>query len=97
MSTPSQFRPAPPPALDSERWARDFQEVKTLGAAKGSTRSTAQTESAQYWQTTHPTIYHALVRSIADAPGRDTLRNARLFASFTQAIDDAMISVVGVD
>ena len=32
-------RPPPPPALTSERWARDFDEIKRLGARTGSSRS----------------------------------------------------------
>ncbi|MGH6754689.1 MAG: hypothetical protein ACREDP_21245, partial [Bradyrhizobium sp.] len=31
MTSASQFRPGPPPALTSAVWARDFNEVKTLG------------------------------------------------------------------
>lgn len=93
MSSPSQFRPAPPPALDSERWARDYNEIKQLGGAKSTQRTAEQTETARFWETTHPSIYHAMVRGVAMQPGRHVLRNARLFAAFTQAIDDAMIAV----
>ena len=32
MASASQFRPGPPPALAGERWARDFNEVRELGA-----------------------------------------------------------------
>src|SRR5205814_2180194 len=38
MSSSSQFRPPGPPSLDSERYAADYEEVKELGAAVGSTR-----------------------------------------------------------
>jgi hypothetical protein len=31
MTSSSQFRPGPPPALKSALWARDFNEVKALG------------------------------------------------------------------
>ncbi len=93
MSAPTQFRPAPPPALASERWARDYQEVAAFGGPRSSARSAEQTEVARFWQTTHPAIYHAALRGVAEQPGRDVLRNARLFAAFTQAIDDAMIAV----
>ena len=31
MDRPDQFRPGPPPALTSDTWTRDFNEVKTLG------------------------------------------------------------------
>jgi hypothetical protein len=93
MSGPAQFRPAPPPALDSERWARDYNEVKAFGAARSTQRSAEQTDIAHFWEATQPAIYHGVVRGIAEQPGRDLMRNARLFAAFTQAIDDAMIAV----
>jgi len=43
MITSSQFRPPGPPSLDSERYAADYNEVKELGAAVGSTRTEDQT------------------------------------------------------
>lgn len=89
----SEFRPAPPPALDSAQWARDFQEVKSLGARQGSARTPEQTEIARFWEYSLPPIYQGIVRSVALAPGRDAVRNARLFAAASQAMDDALIAV----
>jgi hypothetical protein len=37
MTGPSQFRPGPPPALSSEAWAKDYNEIKEVGG-KNSTR-----------------------------------------------------------
>ena len=92
MASPSELRPAAPPALASERWARDYAEVKALGGAASTRRSIEQTAVARFWETTHPVIYHALLRGYADRPGRDLIRNTRLFAAYAQAIDDAMIA-----
>ena len=39
MRSPAEFRPAPPPVLTSEVWARDFAEVKRLGAKDSQERS----------------------------------------------------------
>ncbi len=93
LASPSQFRPGPPPALDSERWARDYNEVKSLGAKEGSTRTADQTEIARFWEASLPSIYYGIVRSVADQPGRDVAQNARLYAVVTQAMDDAVIAV----
>ena len=93
MTSPSQFRPGPPPALTSETWVRDFNEVKPLGARNGSTRTEEQTAIAHFWEVTLPPVYHGVVRSVANQPGRDIVRNARLFATVTQAADDATIAV----
>jgi len=48
MSSSSQFRPLGPPSLDSERYAADYEEVKELGAAVGSTRTEEQSEIALF-------------------------------------------------
>lgn len=93
MTSASQFRPAPPPALDTALWARDYNEVKTLGARNGSTRTAEQTDIARFWEATLPSIYYGVVRSVAERPGRDALRNARLYAAIAQGMDDAVIAV----
>lgn len=93
LTSADQFRPGPPPALGSATWARDFNEVKAFGGALASRRSPEQTAMARFWEGTAPTISHAVVRSVAAQPGRDTLRNARLLATAAQAIDDALIAV----
>ncbi|MER0217358.1 MAG: PA-phosphatase [Nitrosomonas sp.] len=93
MTQPSQFRPGPPPGLESELWARDFNEVKALGSKNSQQRSAEQTEIARFWEEVMPPIYHGIVRSVANMPGREITQNARLFAAVTQASDDALIAV----
>jgi hypothetical protein len=93
MTKPSQFRPPPPPRLNSELWARDYNEVKTLGGKDSTRRTPAQTEIARFWEATGPAIYHGVVRSLANLPGREITQNARLFAAVSQAADDALIAV----
>ncbi len=93
MASAAQFRPGPPPALTSAQWARDYNEVKALGSKSSTQRSMEQTEIARFWEYSLPSIYHGVVRSVAQLPDRDVARNARLFAAVAQAMDDAMISV----
>lgn len=94
MAGAAQFRPGPPPSLGSEQWARDYNEVKSLGERSGGRRSAEQTEAARFWTYSMPAIYHGVVRSAAEQPGRDPARNARLFAAVAQAMDDAIIGVI---
>ena len=93
MTSASQFRPGPPPALTSVQWARDFEEVKSLGGKASAKRSAEQTEAARFWEYSLPAVYHGVLRSVALQPGRDLLRNARLFAVAAQAMDDGLIAV----
>lgn len=93
MANAAQFRPGPPPTLASETWARDYDEIKAMGAKNSTRRSTEQTAVARFWEATLPPIYYGVVRSVADMPGRDVTRNARLYATVAQAMDDALIAV----
>jgi hypothetical protein len=93
LTTPDQFRPAPPPELKSDLWTRDYNEIKTVGSRINSTRTPEQTGIARFWEATAPTVYYPVVRSVANVPGRDVMQNARLFAVIAQAMDDALIAV----
>ncbi len=79
-------RPPPPPALDSERWARDFDEVRRLGGRTSTERTAQQSLMARYRIT--PNMMPTL-RYTADAPGRRMVDNARLFALLAMVGDDA--------
>lgn len=93
LASAAQVRPAAPPSLASDAWARDFNEVKDFGGRNSTRRSAEQTEAARFWDYSLPAIYHGVVRSVAQAPNRDLAANARLFATVAQAMDDAMIAV----
>lgn len=87
-----EVRPGPPPELTSERYARDFNEVKRLGARDSKDRTKVETLMARYRIT--PSEFPAL-RTIADQAGRRMVDNARMFALFGMMQDD--LSIVLVD
>ena len=93
MPTPDHFRPAGPPALTSAAYTSDFNEVKTVGRATGSSRSAEQTVIAFFW--TDNTISHWNRIAVSTAfEQRTTLsENARLFALLNIAMADAGIAV----
>jgi PAP2 superfamily len=96
MSSSSQFRPPGPPSLDSQRYAADYNEVKELGAAVGSTRTEEQTEIALFWADgagteTPPGHWNSIAQTIADAQGNTLEENSRLFALLNIAMADAAI------
>jgi PAP2 superfamily len=93
MASAEQFRPGPPPRLASDLWARDYNEIKALGAKNSTRRTAEQTDIARFWEATGPAIYFPVVRSVAEAPGRDLTQNARLLALAGQVMDDALIAV----
>ncbi|PYN46040.1 MAG: PA-phosphatase [Candidatus Rokuibacteriota bacterium] len=93
MTSGSQFRPAPPPALTSETWTRDYNEIKAVGAKNSTRRTPEQTAMAKFWEATAPAVYWPVARSVAAVLGRDVTANARLLAIAAMAMDDALIAV----
>jgi len=93
MDRADQFRPGPPPALDSDTWAHDYKEVMLLGGKNSTQRSKEQTEIARFWEETRPLVYHPVLRSVASMPGRTVAQNARFYAVATVAVDDALIAI----
>jgi hypothetical protein len=93
MKSAAQFRPGPPPALKSELWARDYNEIKALGSATSTVRTPEQTEIARFWATNLPDVHLGLARSVAIAPGREVTRNARLYAAVAAAMNETETSV----
>jgi hypothetical protein len=96
MNSSSQFRPPGPPSLDSQQYAADYNEVKELGAAVGSTRTEEQTEIALFWADgagteTPPGHWNSIAQIIADTQGNTLEENARLFALLNIAMADAAI------
>jgi hypothetical protein len=93
MKSAAQFRPGPPPALTSTLWARDYNEIKAVGSAASTVRTPEQTEIARFWATALPDIHVGVVSSVANAPGREVTRNARLFAAAVAAMNETEIAV----
>ncbi len=85
------LRPPPPPALNSPVWARDYDEVRRLGGRTSTERTQHQTLMARYRQAFDVT---PSMRLAADAPGRAPVQNARMFALYQMAFDDAVLGMV---
>jgi hypothetical protein len=49
LDSADQFRPGGPPALDSKKWAREYNEVKEIGSSTSTTRTGEQTVAARFW------------------------------------------------
>jgi len=92
LNSPSQFRVEPPPALTSDTWARDYNEVKTLGVATGSTRTAEQTDIGRFWSDQPILQWNRAWRNISIAQGLSLEDNARFFAMLATASADAIIA-----
>jgi hypothetical protein len=93
LTSPSQFRAKPPPSLKSAEWARDYNEIKELGAKNSTKRTARQTENGRFWLLVGPLAYNPLPRQIVIAKNMDLLDSARFMALFSVAAVDAVIAV----
>jgi len=92
MREPSQFRAEGPPDLASKRWAKDFNETKSLGSAASTTRTADQTELARFYTEHGGPQYGRLSRDIAAAQGLSLADSARFFAQVYVTCSDAWIA-----
>jgi hypothetical protein len=94
MTSPSQFRVPPPPALDSEVWAHDYNETKAYGGAISSVRKAEQTDLGEFFggAGVNPMLqWHGTWRGIAADQKLSIINAARLFALLSTTSSDALI------
>ena len=88
FTNPAQFRPAGPPALTSERWATDFEEMKTLGRKDSAVRTPDQTDVVYFWAEHTYTQWQRNLTEIATSKNLGVRDTARFLAmTFTAASD----------
>jgi hypothetical protein len=80
-----------PPAVASAQFARDFEEVKNVGARYSTTRTADQTAAAIFWTVQTAVPWHAAARAASAAKGLSLSENARLFALLSVASADSQI------
>jgi PAP2 superfamily len=94
LGNPSQFRPAPPPALTSARYAADFSEVKSLGELNSTTRTADQTAIGKFWGAAPIWIvWNQIADQAAIGFGNGLEQNARLFALLDTTLADGAIAL----
>jgi hypothetical protein len=81
-----------PYALTSKKYAREFDEVKTLGATNSATRTADQTDQARFWAG-GPAPWTLVARQLATAHGLRSIESARMYAMLYTTGADALISV----
>ncbi len=89
----SQFRSDGPYDLESRKYAKEFNEVKSLGAQNSTTRTQDQTNAALYWAGNPPRTWNRILNHVSMARGVSLVGNARLFAEVYLAVADAFIAV----
>ncbi len=91
LKRPNQFKVDAPPKLTSKQYAKEFDEVKKLGAKTGSTR-TADQDVLANWIVVNPFgPVNQTLRDLATGHGLSTAEQARLFAMTSVSSADALI------
>ena len=90
IEDPSRYRSKGPNDLESKAYARDFNEVKELGALNSTTRTADQTAAAVFWQ--FGNLWNPLARDLATRYDLDTADQARLYGMVNLAAADAAIA-----
>ena len=98
MSSPSQFRPGPPPAINSPQYVKDYNEVKAKGSvtshpAVGACPAPASTDSARFWAGNFGVQWNQALRDVAVDRQLGIGDTARLLALANIAASDAAIGI----
>ena len=88
-----QFDPGPPPAMTSAQYTADVEQVKTLGALSGSTRTPQQTATALFYSGNAIVQFDAAMRDQVATRDLDLVDAARLLAAVTVTQADTAIAV----
>src|SRR5262245_13905463 len=93
MLSPDQFRPAGPPALDSEQYLADLNEVKEMGRDTSTLRTPDETDACLFAAATSGTyVWNRVAIDLAAFHGFDLSDNARLLATLNLSMADSVIA-----
>jgi hypothetical protein len=87
-----QFRLDPPPSLASVRYARDYNEVKEVGAANSLERGQDRADVARFYAAVSPVgVWNPVARQLSAADGKSLSENARDLALLNMGMSDAAV------
>jgi hypothetical protein len=89
----ADFIAAPPPALTSNQYAKDLNEVKRVGSKTSTERPQDRTDVARFYAGSSPAyVMNMAARQVATEQGRSLIHNARALALVNMAISDAAVA-----
>ena len=92
IADPVDFRTDGPAGLRSDRYARQFKEVKRVGSATSTVRTADQTDASLFWSEHPPAMWSRVFRELATSEHLSIAESARFFASLYVTAADALIS-----
>ena len=92
LMRPDQFRPPPPPPLDSAEYARALEEVTLHGSRDSGLRTADQSAYAVWWMEFSEGSVNRLARRLVTDRGLHLRKAARMFALLNAALYDAYVA-----
>jgi hypothetical protein len=93
IRSPADFLLPQPPSLTSERYAKAYYEVQTVGASNSTARPADRADVVRLYAATSPNFALSMAtRQIAAAKGLSLSENARALALIMMGINDGLIS-----
>ncbi len=89
----SDFLLHPPPALTSSKYAKDFNEVMTVGSLDSIERPQDRADVVLFYAVSSPTlVFNQAAQQVARQQGRTLSENARALALVNMAISDSLVA-----
>jgi hypothetical protein len=93
LRSADQFRADPPPALESVRYARDYNEVKEVGGIGSLDRPQDRADVALFYNVVSPVgVWNPVARQLAAIDHSSLSENARALAVLNIAMSDAAVA-----
>jgi hypothetical protein len=93
ISSASDFLLDPPPALTSNKYAKTYNEVMTVGGVDSTERSPDRANVALFYAATSSTqVFDQAARQVAQEEGRSLSENARALALINIANNDSLVA-----
>jgi hypothetical protein len=93
LASNSQFRPGPPPALNSAEFLDALAEIHAVGSATSSVRTPAQTDTALFIAQDSYALYGQALRAVLADTHHSLLWDAKAVAAFHVVTVDAQIAI----
>jgi len=93
ISRASDFLLDPPPALTSNKYAKAYNELDSVGSITSTERPQDRTNVALFYAASTPTlVFNQAARQVAEEQSRSLSENARALALINMAMNDSLVA-----
>jgi hypothetical protein len=92
LASADEFRPGPPPVLNSRAYTDSFNEVQSLGSIASTARTLEQTEIGKFWNGNIQDFWNEIAQTATLQRQLDLEQSAHLFALLNISLADTAIA-----